>query len=307
MPTTKTNGPLSVTAYRGDAKTLLAFNLPRPNTARLAGFTIQVKAGALAPYFVLNQLQFAKPADHAQDPSQPASSSLNAPIHKFRWVHIPGLTNQVVAKKSLRLDMFAYDLSEPDLIARLVTLAKQGRARVILDNAALHHDKKQPKPEDQFEKLFKKAARAPAAILRGKFARYAHDKVFIVSQGKKAVKVLTGSTNFSVTGLYVNSNHVLIFDDPRVAAKYAEIFEFSWANGAKAPAFQKSPLATGSFSFSAGGLPPVEITFSPHNKAEAARVLAAVAKRIAAEGKKPKSEGSVMSAAMQVDGSVSPV
>src|SRR5437899_10935470 len=110
-----------------------------------------------------------------------------------------------------------------------------------------------------------------------------------------------------VTGHYLITNHVLIVVDSRVAAKYAEMFEFSWANDAKAPAFQKSPLSNGTFSFSSGGLPPVEVTFSPHNKDEAARVLAAVAKRIAAEGKKPKSEGSVMFAVMQVDGSVSPV
>ena len=49
---------------------------------------------------------------------------------------------------------------------------------------------------------------------RGKFGRYAHDKVFIVSNEGGPTKVMTGSTNFSVTGLYVNSNHVLIFDDP---------------------------------------------------------------------------------------------
>ena len=54
--------------------------------------------------------------------------------------------------------------------------------------------------------------------MRGKFSRYAHDKVFIVSQqGDRREKVLTGSTNFSVTGLYVNSNHVLVFNDPKVA------------------------------------------------------------------------------------------
>ena len=41
--------------------------------------------------------------------------------------------------KTLRLDMFAYDLNEPDLIDAVLKLAKQGRVRVILDNAALHH------------------------------------------------------------------------------------------------------------------------------------------------------------------------
>ena len=52
--------------------------------------------------------------------------------------------------------------------------------RVILDNAALHHGKP-AKPEDQFETLFVESGDREAAILRGKFGRYAHDKVLIVS------------------------------------------------------------------------------------------------------------------------------
>src|SRR4029434_8167944 len=99
-------------------------------------------------------------------------------------------------------------------------LAKQGRIRIILDNAALHHSVAKPKPEDEFEALFVAAAKAPAEIRQGYFGRYAHDKVLIVSDAAGARTVLTGSTNFSVTGFYVNSNHVLVFNDKVVAAKY---------------------------------------------------------------------------------------
>ena len=88
------NGTFSVRAYRGDAKTLLAFNLSKTAARKLAGFTVQVAAPGLTPYFLLNQLQFKRPADHAQDPSLPSNSSLNAPIHKFRWLHVPGSANQ---------------------------------------------------------------------------------------------------------------------------------------------------------------------------------------------------------------------
>src|SRR4029079_17186524 len=90
----KSNGSLSVRAYPGDAKTLLAFNLPKPDARNLAGFTIQVRAGTLTPYYILNNLQFEKPADHAQDPTLPANSTFNAPIHKFRWLHVPGSAHQ---------------------------------------------------------------------------------------------------------------------------------------------------------------------------------------------------------------------
>src|SRR5262249_21171995 len=119
------------------------------------------------------------------------------------------LLEEVKADKKLRIDMFAYDLNEPDLIRLLLDLANDGRARIILDDASLHHDAGNSKPEDEFEKRFARAA-GKEAIKRGHFGRFAHNKVIVVSDknSNRAVKVLTGSTNFSVTGLYVNSNHI---------------------------------------------------------------------------------------------------
>src|SRR6266545_192266 len=88
------NGSFSVRAYQGDAKTLLAFDLSKTDARKLAGFTVEVAPPGIAPYFLLNQLQFKRPADHAQDATLPSNSSLNAPIHKFRWLHVPGTGNQ---------------------------------------------------------------------------------------------------------------------------------------------------------------------------------------------------------------------
>jgi hypothetical protein len=415
---------LTVIAYRGDARTLLAFNLPKRSTTRLAGFTIHVAPGEGQQYYLLNELRFERPGDHAQDPAEPEHSTLNAPIHKFRWLHVLALAHQglepfygdyvytvtpryfdkrqhmlpldpsmsasvkvkvapftkralglgftrgfvqsqafvhhfgeratikpagdplrfdtgaecganaagthytyldeyewlgftarqrvfevldeVLAKKALRLDVFAYDLDEPDVVGRLLTLAGQGRVRVILDSAALHHSTSKPKREDQFEKLFRQAAKD--GILRGRFGRYAHDKIFIVSNGSRAVKVLTGSTNFSCTGLYVNANHVLVFDDPRVAGRYREVFEEAWSTRCKAAAFRKSSLATSPSMFSGGGLPTMEVSFSPHDTETAGRILDGIAARIAAEAKTgPARKRSVLFAVMEVDGSRSPV
>lgn len=419
----KNNGGFSLKAYRGDAKTLLAFNLPKSRSKNLAGFSIRCEPNGQPAYYLHNQLQFKEPARHTQDPEEPPNSSINAPIHKFRWLHVPGsvhqgtkpffgkyrytatpryfdadgslrpidpglgasvrldvapyqkralalgftrgytqsqafvnhfgikalirpknkvlifdaaqpsgvnaqgqaytyadeyewlgftahdrvfaLLDEVQKNKRLRLDMFAYDLNEPDLIEAVLALARQGRVRVILDDAALHHNAKSPKPEDQFETLFAKARKGDAAILRGKFGRYAHDKVLIVSRGNRATKVLTGSTNFSVTGLYVNSNHVLTFDDPRVAAAYAGVFEESWSDGANKTKFQHSSWATQAAEFKSKRVPPTAVTFSPHGAAMAAKVLGDVAKRIKQEGK--KSNGSVLFAVMEIDNGTSPV
>ncbi len=420
MTITKQKNGFSVKAYQGDAKALLAFNLSAAKTKNLAGFTIQFRPEGKPSFYLSNSLQFKDPSQHVQDATLPPTSSINAPIHKFRWVHVPGslqqgtkpfygtytytvtpryfddngsmiaidptlsvavavkvgpfakdkieaaftrgftqsqafvhhfgpkaifrpkekellfdtsqvsgknsaghdytfaeeyewlgytarekiftLANEVLNNKQLRLDVFAYDLNEPGLMKLFLELAKQGRIRVILDDAALHHDSDATKPEDQFEGLFNKAAKAPAGILRGNFGRYAHNKVFIVSKGKKAVKVLTGSTNFSITGLYVNSNHVLIFNDPLVAATYSQVFTDAW-DGKVSVKFNQTTEAGKVFSFTTGS--KVEVTFSPHAETFATEILDKMAARIAEEGK--QKNGSVLFAVMGLDEGTGPI
>ena len=431
----ESNGAFSVRAHVGDAKTLLAFNIDKSGAKDLAGFTVYCQPKIGDGYYLLNDLQFERPGDHAQDPALPANSSINAPYHKFRWLHVPGsahqgiepylgaytytvtpryfsangtlqpldknlaasvvvdvipfkkgdlalgftrgftqsqafdhhfgkdalivpdtadliydtsqmagtnasgtkysfldeyewsgftarkqifeLLNQVLSDKTLRLDVFAYDLNEPDLITILLKLAAQGRVRIMLDDAPLHLTKpgqktksgkpKPPTPEDQFTKAFKKAAAKGAEIQRGHFQRYSHDKVFIVSNQSGAVRVLTGSTNFSVTGMYVNSNHVLVVDDEQVASAYSQMFEEVWGDHANKKLFLESDYSKKAYTFSSANTPKMEITFSPHAKDYALAILKGIASRIENEGKKAKQEGSVLFAVMQLDGSDSTV
>ena len=96
MNTSHEKDDFSVRAYQGDARTLLSFNLPESKTANLAGFTIQVQPGTKKPYYLYNTLRFEKPKTHAQVANEPANSSVNSPIHKFRWVHVPGSFHQVL-------------------------------------------------------------------------------------------------------------------------------------------------------------------------------------------------------------------
>ncbi len=335
----------SVAAYKGDAKTLLAFNLTEAKAKDLAGFTIQCKPGSNPSYFLFNLLAFKEPQKHAQDPNEPANSSVNAPFQKFRWLHVPGIFHQLkrvffgnytytitpryfknnqllsldpakslsfdidvspfekndvavgftrgfvqsqafvrhfgkkavfkpkngdfifktdaiagtnekgetytfqeeyewlgfTARKKIfdllgdaknnadtSLDVLAYDLYEPDIYTDLLTLAKEGRIRMIVDNSALHHDKNGTKNEDRFEKLFIEAATNDAEIKRGRFGSIAHCKIFILKKNGKPIKVLTGSTNFSVTGLYVNSNHVILSKNKDLVQLYGNMFEEVW-------------------------------------------------------------------------------
>jgi len=421
----QTNGTFSVKAYRGDAKTLLAFNLSKTHAKNLAGFTVEVTPQGHDSYYLFNFLRFEKPTDHAQVDEESQYATINAPLHKFRWLHVPGSIHQgltpffgpytytvtpryfvgasmqpldptlsvsvtidvrsfakgklalgftrgftqsqafvnhfgkdakvqpvnaplffdtsvesgvnakgehftyreeyawlgftardrvfgilddVLANPALSLDVFAYDLNEPDLCTILIALAKQGRVRIILDDSGDHHSATKPKREDDFEQAFNQAPPvAPAELRRGNFDRYAHDKVFIVKNGGAAVKVLTGSTNFAVTGFYVNSNHVLVFDDPGVATLYANLFQTVWDEHIVADPFRTTNFSTDPFPFAGGGLPDMEITFAPHEQTRSQALMDAIAARIAQEGTKGKKIGSVIFAVMNLDQGVSPV
>src|SRR6185503_8257151 len=169
------------------------------------------------------------------------------------------------------------------------------------------HNADNPKPEDEFEILFNKAKKGNAAVVRGHFSRYAHDKVMIVSGSTGPRRVLTGSTNFSITGMYVNSNHVLVFNDEEIAGMYSQVFDEAWATSAKAGVFQKSVLAAQEFTFATRGTPTAEISFAPHKKEFAATLMENVTKRVLQEGKSGKITGSVLFAIMDLGSGDGPV
>ncbi len=425
----------TLNAYQGDAKTLLAWNMPKNITQKLAGFSIQCQPKGKSSYYLFNTLTFGKPAQHAQVTGELPHSSVNAPFQKFRWLHVPGSFHQgtdpvygnytytvtpryfgdkenllpldpklsvavtlavtpfvkgglqlgftrgfiqsqgyvnhfgpkaviepdehdllydtskpagknkkgesftwadeydwlgftarkrifevldnVLKNNKLTIDVFAYDLSEPDICARFLTLAKQGRIRIILDNASLHlfdpakkNTKgypKAPTSEDNFEQAFLAQAKDRTAIKRGRFARFAHDKVIIVKEDNIPVRVLAGSTNFSITGLYVNSNHILIFNDAKVAQSYGDVFNKSWDLNVSAT-FKNTPLATKPASFDSKSTPNTEITFSPHTTAGATKIINQVSARVKAESGRANS--SVLFAVMGLSsggGTVLPV
>jgi phosphatidylserine/phosphatidylglycerophosphate/cardiolipin synthase-like enzyme len=418
-----TRAGTTVVAYRGDAKTLLAFDLDQSATTDLAGFTIGYTVNGSQTFYLRNTLSFEHPANHAQVAGLPSTSSVNTPFHRFRWLHVPGagigrepaygtyryqvtpryftagqlqpldgsrtveldielapfskgavtvsftrgfvqsqafvhdfgpgalfrpkdadlvfdtsaptglttpdghaytwddeyawlgfsvrrtihdLLDEVVNDAHLSLDVFAYDLDEPDVISALIRLAAESRLRLVLDDASLHHDASGQKPtdEDTAAQRISAAAVAPAEVRRGHFSRYSHDKVMIVyaddgAGGRTPQKVLTGSTNFSVTGLYVNSNHVLLFDDPDVASTYAQVFDLAWSTGVKAAPFRASTLSRQASVFGSATVPPTSITFAPHDKVTAATNLNEIAGRVHAELE--ASNGSVLFAVMALE------
>ncbi|HVS96379.1 MAG TPA: phospholipase D-like domain-containing protein [Puia sp.] len=202
-----------------------------------------------------------------------------------------GILQEVLGDKTLSIDVFAYDLNEPDVCKAFLQLAGEGRMRIILDNASLHH--KPGALEDAFEKQFRSVMKGSSAILRGKFGRFSHDKVIIVNRNGSAEKVLSGSTNFSISGMYVNANHVIVFDNVDVAGLYSRVFDEAWTDGVS-ETFNQSTLAGQQWAFNQKGLPDMCVTFSPHNANDAAAILNGMAQRIG------KTSSSVLFAVMDV-------
>jgi hypothetical protein len=401
MFVTNGNNGFTVKAYQGDAKTLLAFDLPQDRTRGLAGFTLAYSPGGTTEYYIYNELQLQDAPTQVQVSTEPANSSANAPIQKFRWAHVPGnfhqedevrygsytytvtpryfdgqgmlkpmdlslsvavtigvrpfvkgnvelaftrgfvqsqafaghfgpaahfkpkdppllfdttqaagtnasgqsytyqreyiwsgftarvkifdVLNEVLSDKSLSMNMFAYDLDEPDIMKILLQLAAEGRISMILDDASLHHDSVGDKPEDAFEVQFNQVKTGDAYVLRGKFGRYQHNKVIIVKKAGKALKVLSGSTNFSVNGIYINSNHVVVFNDPGVARIYSDVFQEAWNDRVSEAAFVQTPESATVFPLHLPGISAASVTFAPHAAAMALGNLQKMADRIARE------------------------
>src|SRR5581483_5190357 len=105
-------------------------------------------------------------------------------------------------------------------------------------------------------------------VKRGHFGRYSHEKIIIKrAKSGAAQKVLTGSTNFSITGIYVNANNALLFDNAHVASLYAQMFDAVWQSGPSAASFKSNALSQKEFEFKEAGLPHFFVTFAPHSAA----------------------------------------
>ncbi len=192
---------------------------------------------------------------------------------------------ETLADDALSLDVFAYDLDEPDVIKELGKLGS--RLRLYLDDSDGHVTASAREPHAHAW-----LAEQGAQVELGHFQRFSHDKVLIQRRGDTALKVLSGSANFSVRGLYVQSNNIFVFDDPTTAALYDQAFQQTWS---AAHDFAASDLA-GSWhdAGGSGGLPSYSICFSPHKDYNVSlkRVTDAVT----------KAESSVLFAIMDVGG-----
>jgi PLD-like domain len=163
-------------------------------------------------------------------------------------------------EESTTLDMFSYDLNEPDIIRALCDIGN--RVRVFQDDSKEHVTVQALEPEAK-----KALSTAGVEVKTGHFQGLAHDKVFILKKNGKPIKVLTGSTNFSIRGIYVQANSALVFNDSTVADLYEQAFDQAFKNEKE---FSSSLIASKWHSIEVGSsnnnnsIPKIEVSFAPH-------------------------------------------
>jgi hypothetical protein len=215
---------------------------------------------------------------------------------QYRWLGAHArklafeLLDETVADPKLSLDVFAYDLDEPDAVRRMAELGP--RLRLYLDDSDI---RKRRGGAGRKAEALKAIEAGGGSVERGHFHRFAHDKILIQKRGKKATRVLSGSANFSLRGLYVQANNVFVFNDQATAKIYEDAFEQAWE---AAKEFRKSEIAGGWFPEPPGkdgDLPDFQVSFAPHADPEVS--LAPVAEAI------KKAKSSVLFSIMNVGGS----
>lgn len=182
------------------------------------------------------------------------------------YKHLFAFIDECRQDQTARIDVFAYDLDEPDVIKAICDFGKQKRLRAVLDNADLHT--KKGAVEIDAAKMTKAAA-GDGNVKQGKFARFQHNKVFIKrDSGGKAQKVLFGSMNFSLRGLFVQANNVMVVDDPTTAGYFGAAFDNAFKNNVARAPFANDPVAAGYNIISASStinLPQASVALSPHS------------------------------------------
>ena len=187
---------------------------------------------------------------------------------KWRWLGFHGrrlvldFLQEALDDPGIELDVFAFDLDEPDAIGLLEQLGP--RLRLFQDNSDTHVQKdpgdKRPLELDAIDRVKAKGAQ----VRTGDFSGLAHSKVFIQRRGDEALKVLAGSANFSVRGLYAQSNNVFVFDDPQAADLYEQAFQQAWDGESE---FRSSEIAAGWMTIESDALPACAVSFAPHKTA----------------------------------------
>lgn len=141
--------------------------------------------------------------------------------------------DEAFADPDLTLDALLYESREPEVLRRLERLG--GRVRAIVDDHEGHGE-----PGSAETATVDRLRAAGAQVRRTHFSRQQHNKVLILRRNGEPVKALAGSTNFSLRGLYIQANNVLVFEGDAAPALFGDMFNAYW----EAPSrFRTNPLS----------------------------------------------------------------
>jgi hypothetical protein len=182
--------------------------------------------------------------------------------------------DEAIATPDATVDVVAYDLSQREIVDRLVSLGP--RLRIIVDDSIDARDpkKKYPPAKDTGHGVDDSPETAAATrlvasagadhVVRQHMGKLQHNKTIIV-RGATLQRVVCGSTNFSWRGLYVQNNNAIVFRTAEAVAPFAAAFESYFAHQTR---FRSQPASVG---WSPLGLTGIEakVTFSPHSASNA--------------------------------------
>lgn len=217
--------------------------------------------------------KFPDPASRNLILPNPSSAGLQldkskAPAGVYEWLGgksnelLAGLLDDAKASADVTLDVLAYDLNEPDVVAALETVARRGTAaapslRIVIDNSADHADATSAESQ-----AAARLTTAGAVVVRHHFAGLQHNKVFVVKRGGKAERAICGSTNFSFRGLYIQANNMLSFTAQPAVDLVQQMVELALKGPTALPA---DPLSKVWQPASVDGT-TARFCFSPHPK-----------------------------------------
>jgi len=202
------------------------------------------------------------------------------------------------------LYMALYELHDPELVDRPTALTRAGKAHVILSTAGETDPNPRGTPAAQKQPVVWDTENHPARAglhaasadnvqdrLFNNTAHIGHNKFAVYVENGVAKSVLTGSTNWTETGLCTQSNNAIIIEDEQVAGQYLDYWKrllgdpqpageevtiaykneplsgFAKNSGVQGAAFRAAnatPAAADTLA--AGGT--VEVLFSPNTKAK---------------------------------------
>ena len=172
---------------------------------------------------------------------------------------------------SVTVDAMIYEAREGDVFRKFAALGS--RLRVLIDD----HDE-QGNPTSNETTTANMLSAAPGAeVKRLHFGRQQHNKVIIVRRNGTPVKVVAGSTNFSLRGLYIQANNVLVFDDAPIARLFDQVFEAYWDDPSR---FRRNALAKSWHVMRDLPGSRYSFCFSPHTEADTDMSLAPVSTAI---------------------------